>query len=210
MPVMNHWKSSKLQITIHPVNPTISSYFFTQTRGVLLVGAQLLKKLTKKMLQRLVSVLILSVLFFYSRYYQDVESAAVPITPDAPMQGVLELTDVNWSKNRMLQKTSQKPMLVMFYDPTCPFCKELAPIYAQFCKAVSESLYGDAILLGKFNMRATAQMVLLAGRIGVRGYPSIYLFYPSADEFASVKQQQQQGEKKKFVEYAKQHNGYSI
>ena len=37
-------------------------------------------------------------------------------------QDVIELNDTNWEKN---VEKGEKPIFVMFYSPTCPYCKQI-------------------------------------------------------------------------------------
>jgi len=49
---------------------------------------------------------------------------------------IIELNDSNWEETLKNQK---KPMVVMFYLPTCPHCKQIEPYFQQFAGEFKDS-----------------------------------------------------------------------
>ncbi|XP_072042131.1 protein disulfide-isomerase A6 homolog [Amphiura filiformis] len=78
---------------------------------------------------------------------------------------VVELTDANFEE---LVLNSKEHWLVEFFAPWCGHCQRLAPEWAS---AATE-------LKGKFNLGAldATEHTVMAGRYGVRGYPTIKYF----------------------------------
>lgn len=134
------------------------------------------------MLFRLVSVVVISALFFMSRYYVQVESRGVAIGDR--MLGVVELTDENWQTYTSKQKEIGKPMFVVFYDSKCPWSAKLAPTLQVVGETIMESSQRDRIILGKMNLR-TPNAISVIARLGIRAYPTLVLFAAAAATAAS-------------------------
>lgn len=78
---------------------------------------------------------------------------------------VLELTDGNWEQ---LVERNQKPVVVMFYSPTCPHCRTMEPYFKDY--AVE---YRETVVFGRLNV-AVHQWI--SERYGVRGTPTFKFF----------------------------------
>ena len=69
------------------------------------------------------------------------ESANVP-----PVQDLLvELTEATWEET--VEKQTTKPVAVMFYSPSCPFCHQIEPYVMNFARE-----FRDSILFGHLNV----------------------------------------------------------
>lgn len=78
---------------------------------------------------------------------------------------VLELTDGNWEEK---VERSRKPVVVMFYSPTCPHCSVMEPYFRDY--AVE---YSATVVFGRLNVilhQWTGE------RYGVRGTPTFKFF----------------------------------
>ncbi len=78
---------------------------------------------------------------------------------------VLELSDQNFE---MLLKSTEKLIVVEFYADDCPFCQEIAPVYEEMSRQMSE----DAVFT-RVNAMANID---LATQFGVVGTPTFKLF----------------------------------
>jgi thioredoxin 1 len=89
-------------------------------------------------------------------------------TPAAPRpSGIRELPPKNFDKYLEL---AQGPVLVEFYYPECPHCKEIAPVI----KDVAEK-YSDKVRFVRLNVNAPGGGNIY-NRLKVQGTPSFYLF----------------------------------
>ena len=48
---------------------------------------------------------------------------------------VIEIEDMNWESGR----NSKKPVIVMFYSPTCPYCKAMEPYFVNYAQEFKNS-----------------------------------------------------------------------
>ncbi|XP_078094204.1 protein disulfide-isomerase A6 isoform X2 [Mustelus asterias] len=87
---------------------------------------------------------------------------------------VIELTDDTFDENVI---GSSDIWIVEFYAPWCGHCKRLEPEWAEAASEVKSQTGGKVKLAA---VDATANQ-LLAGRYGVRGYPTIKIFHKDED-----------------------------
>jgi thioredoxin 1 len=78
---------------------------------------------------------------------------------------VVEVDDVTWEKQ--VEKT-KKPVMVMFYSPTCPYCAQMEPYFNEYA-----SEFKNKVVFAKINIM---QSPTIAGRYGVMGTPSFKFF----------------------------------
>lgn len=79
--------------------------------------------------------------------------------------GLVEVTDTIWEA--AIEK-GKEPVVVMFYSPTCPFCKQIEPFFRQFAGE-----YGGRLLFARLNVVSNAWTV---ERYAVRQTPSFLFF----------------------------------
>ncbi|UCD13840.1 MAG: thioredoxin fold domain-containing protein [Thermoplasmatales archaeon] len=80
-------------------------------------------------------------------------------------QDVIELDDTNWEKN---VEKGGKPIFVMFYSPTCPYCKQMEPHFYEYAAE-----FKDKVLFARVN---TMNSPTIAGRYGIMGTPTFKFF----------------------------------
>jgi thioredoxin 1 len=78
---------------------------------------------------------------------------------------LVELTDRTWE---MGVEKSEKPVMVMFYTPTCPFCRSMEPYFRQY--AVE---YAGVVVFARINIEAN---LWTAERYAVRSTPTFKFF----------------------------------
>lgn len=81
------------------------------------------------------------------------------------MEEVIEVDDGTWEST--IEK-DKKPAAVMFYSPTCAYCKRIEPYFAELAKD-----YGDKVVFAKLNIMASTYT---AGRYGVMSTPTFKFF----------------------------------
>ena len=89
------------------------------------------------------------------------ESANAPHVQDL----LVELTEATWEDT--VEKQT-KPVAVMFYSPTCPFCRQIEPYVVTYAKEFHET-----ILFGHLNVLTNASII---ERYGIRQTPTFKFF----------------------------------
>ena len=83
-----------------------------------------------------------------------------------PEPGTLvEVSDLLWE--RVVEK-SEKPVAVMFYSSTCPYCRIIEPYFIQYAQE-----FKDTVLFARLNILTS---MWTAERYGVRGTPTFMFF----------------------------------
>ena len=75
------------------------------------------------------------------------------------------LNDSNWEN--IIEK-GEIPAIVMFSSPTCPYCRQMEPYYAEFAEE-----FKDKIIFGKLDI---SESHTTASRYGVMGTPTFKFF----------------------------------
>jgi thioredoxin-like negative regulator of GroEL len=78
---------------------------------------------------------------------------------------VIKLDDKTWEKT---VEKGEKPVVVMFSSPTCPYCKQMKPYFEEY--AVE---YKDDIIFAEVDI---LQSQTIASRYGVMGTPTFKFF----------------------------------
>ncbi len=78
---------------------------------------------------------------------------------------LVELTDLTWE--RLVEK-GDKPAVVMFYSPSCAYCRAIEPYFRQYAGE-----YGEKILFARIDVTAS---LWIAERYGIRGTPTFKFF----------------------------------
>ena len=78
---------------------------------------------------------------------------------------IIELNDKNWEKH---VEKSQKPVMVLFYSPTCPNCSAMEPHFKQYADEFNEK-----VIFAKINIMNS---LITASRYGVMGTPTFKFF----------------------------------
>ena len=74
---------------------------------------------------------------------------------------VIEIEDATWGQR---VEGSEKPVVVMFYSPACPYCKAMEPYFAEYAKE-----YRASAVFARLNV---ATNPWTAERYGVQGTPT--------------------------------------
>jgi thioredoxin len=80
-------------------------------------------------------------------------------------QELIEVDDLTWEKT--IEK-GEKPAVVMFYSPTCAYCRSMEPYFREYAKE-----FRDSVVFARLNIM-TSQWT--AERFGVRGTPTFKFF----------------------------------
>ena len=80
-------------------------------------------------------------------------------------KNVIELDDANWEKN---VERGNKPVFVMFYSPTCPFCRQMDPYFEKYADE-----FKDKVLFARVNV---INSPTINNRYGVMGTPTFKYF----------------------------------
>jgi len=78
---------------------------------------------------------------------------------------LIELTDLTWEH---LVERSDKPVLVMFYSPTCPYCHTMEPYFRQYAGE-----YEGLVSFARIDITLSPWT---AERYGVRSTPTFKMF----------------------------------
>ena len=78
---------------------------------------------------------------------------------------IIELSDSNWEKN---VEKGKKPVFVMFYGTTCPYCVQMEPYFKKY----SDEFKGK-ILFARVNV---ANSPIIISRYGIMGTPTFKYF----------------------------------
>ena len=81
---------------------------------------------------------------------------------------ILESNILNW-KREVLE--SSKLVLVNFWDPMCPHCKMMEPVFIELAEE-----YADKLNFAKFNIMESQENQALASRYGITGTPTLKFF----------------------------------
>ena len=82
------------------------------------------------------------------------------------MQNELSISNMEEWKNRILR--SDRPSIVEFYTPTCPYCARLTPIFQKL-----SIIYGDKMKFATVNANENPD---IAEGYGVMGVPTLKFF----------------------------------
>ncbi len=83
---------------------------------------------------------------------------------DSPA-AVIEVDDQIWEKN---VERSPKPVVVMFYSPTCVFCHQVEPYFRNYARD-----YRETVVFARINILASQWT---SERYGVRSTPTFKFF----------------------------------
>jgi thioredoxin 1 len=78
---------------------------------------------------------------------------------------VSELTDRNWEQ---IVEKAVRPVFVMFYSPTCPFCRTMEPYFRAYAQE-----YVGVVSFGMLNITGNPW---IAERYGIRSTPTFKIF----------------------------------
>ena len=91
------------------------------------------------------------------------------ITPKAPSQ-----YNIGIDYNDAVK--SEKPMLIVFYVDWCGYCLKFMPKFN-----ILNKLYADKFNFVMLNVEASEYNKMLAKRVGIAGYPTVYILDPKYD-----------------------------
>ena len=91
-----------------------------------------------------------------------VPSAVKPTTESGPL---VEVSDLLWE--RVVEK-SEKPVAVMFYSTTCPYCRIIEPYFVSYAKE-----FQGTVMFARLNIMTS---MWTAERYGIRGTPTFKFF----------------------------------
>ena len=78
---------------------------------------------------------------------------------------IIELSDSNWEKK---VEKGEKPVFIMFYGPTCPYCTQMEPHFKEYANE-----FKDKIILARVNV---AKNPTITSRYGIMGTPTFKYF----------------------------------
>ena len=81
---------------------------------------------------------------------------------------ILETNVLNWKKEVL---GSTKLVLVNFWDPDCPHCEMMEPVFIELAEE-----YVDKLKFAKFNIMESQENQELASRYGIEGTPTLMFF----------------------------------
>ena len=80
-------------------------------------------------------------------------------------EDIVKLDDASWEKT---VEKGDKPVVVMFSSPTCPYCKQMEPYFKEYA-----SEFKDKIVFAEVDI---SKSVTIASRYGVMGTPTFKFF----------------------------------
>lgn len=78
---------------------------------------------------------------------------------------VMEIGDMTWGE---VVESSKKPVIVMFYSQTCPYCKAMEPYFINYANEFKSSA-----VFARMNIETSPRTV---ERFGVQGTPTFKFF----------------------------------
>jgi thioredoxin 1 len=78
---------------------------------------------------------------------------------------VIEIGDMNWGE---VVESSKKPVIVMFYSATCPYCKAMEPYFVNYAKE-----FKNSAVFARINIETS---LWTAEKYGVQGTPTFKFF----------------------------------
>lgn len=78
---------------------------------------------------------------------------------------VVEINDMTWGQ---MVEESSKPVVVMFYSPTCPYCKAMEPYFADYAQQ-----FKSTVTFARFDI---ASNPWTTERYGIMGTPTFKFF----------------------------------
>ena len=78
---------------------------------------------------------------------------------------VIELDDSNWEKT---VEKGEKPVVVMFYSDSCPFCKQMEPSFFEYAEEFKQKVF--------FARVNVVNSPTIPSRYGVMGVPTFKFF----------------------------------
>jgi len=104
---------------------------------------------------------------------EEQKGGKTPVTPPAPVNPLIpqsddlliETDDVSWEP---AVERSKKPVLVMFYSPTCVFCHQMEPYVRSYAGE-----YRDSVIFVRVNILTSPWT---AERYGVKSTPTFKFF----------------------------------
>ena len=81
---------------------------------------------------------------------------------------ILATNILNWKKEVL---DSTKLVLVNFWDPDCPHCKMMEPVFIELAEE-----YVDKLKFAKFNIMESQENQVLASRYGIESTPTLIFF----------------------------------
>ena len=80
-------------------------------------------------------------------------------------ESVLELDDTNWEK---IVEKGNKPVFVMFYTDTCPYCKQMEPSFLEY-----SDVFKDKVVFARVNLMKNPTVM---NRYNIMGTPTFKFF----------------------------------
>ncbi|MFW6173648.1 MAG: thioredoxin family protein [Elusimicrobiota bacterium] len=80
-------------------------------------------------------------------------------------ENIIELDHTNWEKT---VEKGDKPVVVMFFSPTCPHCKQMVPYFKEYAAEFKNTIVFAEVDISK--------NITIASRYGVMGTPTFKFF----------------------------------